>query len=135
VLRLVAPYGPGQNGRLLPALVGRVRDGRPVTLNEGGRPRMNPIYVDDVVSVIVRALESDDHLLLNVAGDGAWSIGDLAELIGEAVGVPPVFEEGEGGAAGDLVAVNDRMKRELELDYLVPLGEGIQRTVDAEVRA
>jgi nucleoside-diphosphate-sugar epimerase len=135
VLRLVAPYGPGQTGRLLPALVGRVREGRPVTLNEGGRPRMNPIYVDDVVGVIVRALESDDDLLLNVAGDDASSIGDLAELIGEAVGTPPIFEEGAGGAAGDLVAVNERMKRELELPDLVPLGEGIRRTVDAEVRA
>jgi UDP-glucose 4-epimerase len=135
VLRLVAPYGPGQTRRLLPALVERVRSGRPVTLNAGGRPRMNPIYVDDVVGVIVRALESDAHLLLNVAGDGAWSIADLADLIGDAVGVAPVFEEGAGGAAGDLVAVNERMKRELELPGLVPLADGIRRTVAAEVRA
>ena len=31
----------------------RVRDGRPVSLTEGGRPRMNPIYVDDAVAAII----------------------------------------------------------------------------------
>ena len=42
ILRLFAPYGPGQTGRLIPGLIGRVRDGRPVTLSRGARPHFNP---------------------------------------------------------------------------------------------
>ena len=35
ILRLVAPYGPGQRNRLVPGLISRVQEGRPVTLREG----------------------------------------------------------------------------------------------------
>ena len=48
------PTGPGQVNRLVPGIIGRVRERRAVTLNAGGRPRMNPIYVDDAVAAILR---------------------------------------------------------------------------------
>ena len=35
---------------------------------------MTPIYVDDAVEAIVRSIESDEHLVLNVAGDETASI-------------------------------------------------------------
>jgi nucleoside-diphosphate-sugar epimerase len=130
VLRLVAPYGPGQRARLIPALAQRVREGRPVTLNDGGRPRMNPIFVDDVVELIVRALGSDGHQLVNVAGDELASIRDLATLIGSAVGREPVFEQGDG-APGDLVVENARMHDVFDLRSLVTLRDGLSRTVAA----
>jgi nucleoside-diphosphate-sugar epimerase len=130
VLRLVAPYGPGQRARLIPALVQRVRDGRPVTLDDGGRPRMSPIFVDDVVEVIVRALGSDGHQLVNVAGDELVSIGDLATLIGSAVGREPVFEQVDG-ASGDLAVDNARMHDVFDLRSLVTLEDGLSRTVAA----
>src|SRR2546423_444018 len=59
VARLFAPYGPGQHSRMIPRLIERVRAGEPVTLNDGGRPRMNPMYVDDVVRVFTAALDLD----------------------------------------------------------------------------
>jgi nucleoside-diphosphate-sugar epimerase len=129
VLRLVAPYGPGQRARLIPALVQRVREGRPVTLNDGGRPRMNPIFVADVVELIVLALRSEGHQLVNVAGDEPASIRDLACLIGRAVGRDPVFEAGNG-AARDLVVDNARMHELFELRSLVTLEDGLARTVE-----
>ena len=83
-LRLVAPYGPGQRNRLIPRLVESVRAGRPVTLNDGGRPRMNPIEVGDVVEVVRAILASElrGNHVLNVAGPDAVSIEELAEAIG-----------------------------------------------------
>ncbi|HEX2037706.1 MAG TPA: NAD(P)-dependent oxidoreductase, partial [Chloroflexota bacterium] len=56
ILRLFVPYGPGQRGRLVPNLIERVRDGRPVSLREGGRPRFNPIFVAHVAEICAQAL-------------------------------------------------------------------------------
>jgi len=129
VLRPVAPFGPGQRNRLVPGLVDRVRNGQPITLNGGGRPRMNPIYVGDVVDAIVLALERDAPQLVNVGGDKVVSIRELAELIGEVVGAEPVFEDG-GTADGDLVVRNDRLHQLLGRAPLA-LREGLERTVHA----
>ena len=130
IMRLVAPYGPGQRNRMIPRLVASVREGRPVQLNAGGRPRMNPIYVDDVVHVIERALESDGNHVVNVAGDDAMTIRELAEAIGAAVGSEPVFEERDG-VSGDVVADNRRMRDVFRLDSLVGLEDGLARTAAA----
>lgn len=131
VLRLVVPYGPGQAGRMIPALANRVASGEPVTLNDGGRPRMNPIYIDDVVRVVLGALELDRPVLLNVAGDEAVSIKEIAESIGRAVGREPMFEDGPGSAPGDLVADTTRLHELVDLRPLVTLEEGLQRTLAA----
>lgn len=134
VMRPFAPYGPTQQGRLVPGLIARIREGLPVTLNDGGRPRMTPIFVDDVVRAFAAALELDGDQVVNVAGDEVVSIGELAELIGDALGRAPVFERGPG-VPGDLVAVNSRLHELLGLGALVPLAEGIPATALAGVRA
>jgi nucleoside-diphosphate-sugar epimerase len=135
VFRLVAPYGPGQTGRMIPALIGRVRDGEPVTLNGGGRPRMNPIYVEDAVRAFVAALELDGNHVVNVAGDDVVGIDGIARLAGEAVGREPVFEQGSPDAPGDVVADTTRFHELFPLDGLVPIDEGIRRMVKAEAPA
>ena len=132
VLRLFCPYGPGQTGRHVPAIVGRVREGRAVTLDEGGRPRINPILVDDVVRAIAALLPRDGHQLLNVAGDAVVSIRDLAAAAGAALGRNPVFEVGSPTAAGDLVADTTRLHEELPgLRPLASLAEGLRRMAAA----
>ncbi len=131
ILRFFAPYGPGQVNRLIPGLIARVSHGDAVTLRGGGRPRMTPIYVDDAVEAIVRSLEKDVHLVVNVAGDETASIGDLAERIGRVVGREPFFEDAGGDAAGDLIGRNDRLHELLDGDHaLVPLDEGLRRTAE-----
>jgi nucleoside-diphosphate-sugar epimerase len=126
VARLWAPYGPGQQGRMIPRLIERVRAGEPVQLSDGGRPRMNPMYVDDVCRVFTAALELDGHHVVNVAGDEVVGIGDLARLIGEAVGREPVLEEADGGAPGDVIADTTRLHELLGVRPLIPLSEGLR---------
>jgi UDP-glucose 4-epimerase len=135
ILRLVAPYGPGQSGRMIPAVIGRVRDGQPVTLNGGGRPRMNPIYVEDAARAFVEALELDGNHLVNVAGQDVVGIDDIARIAGEALGREPVFEDGSADAPGDVVADTARFRELFGLDNTVGIDEGIRRTVTAEARA
>jgi nucleoside-diphosphate-sugar epimerase len=133
-MRLVAPYGPGQRARLIPRLIERVRAGEPVVLNRGASPRLNPVFVEDVVRVVLRALELPGHRVVNVAGDDAVDVRELATLIGDAVGAEPAFVETDQTAA-DVVARNDLMKRELGIDELVPLAEGLRRTIAVEAVA
>jgi UDP-glucose 4-epimerase len=135
VFRLVAPYGPGQAGRMIPGVIGRVRDGRAVTLNGGGRPRMNPIYVTDAVEAIVASLEQDGRMVVNVAGDEVASISDLARLAGEALAREPVFEERDAAVAGDVVADTTRFHELFDLHEPVRLAEGIRRMVVVETPA
>jgi len=134
VFRFFMPYGPRQQGRLIPSLIDRVRDGRPVTLNGGGRPRGNPIYVGDVVRVILGALELDGRHVANVGGDEVVGIDDLARLIGKAVGREPVFEEGTRDSAGDVVGDTTRMHELLDLRPLVRLEDGLRQTVAESAR-
>lgn len=127
ILRPFTPYGPTQTGRLIPRLIQRVRDGVPVTLNLGGRPRMTPIYADDAVRAFMAALDLEGQQVINVAGDEVVSIRVLAEVIGETLGRKPLFEE-SFGTAGDLVSANRHMREVLRLGRLVPFADGIRAT-------
>jgi UDP-glucose 4-epimerase len=129
VVRPFFPYGPGQTGRLVSGLIERVRGGEPVTLREGGRPRCNPIYVDDAVRAFVAALDGPAPNLVNVAGGEVVSIAELAEAIGRVVGREPVFAEDASPAEGDLVADVTRMRELLGPGELAALDEGLRRAV------
>ena len=135
ILRLFVPYGPGQVRRMLPRLVERIRSGEPIQLNREGRPRMNPIYVDDVVHVMLRALEDAESFeVLNVAGDDVTDVRDVSVLIGELLGIEPKFEASDADVA-DIVADNTALHAFLGGARLVPLREGIGRMVEPERRS
>lgn len=127
ILRPFAPYGPTQTGRVIPGLIRRVREGEPVALNAGGRPRMSPLYVDDVVRAFTAALELDGKAVVHLAGDEPVSIRELAELIADIVGREPVWDD-RGTFVGDLVSDNTRMHEVLGLSGLVPLADGLRAT-------
>ena len=128
-LRLFAPYGPGQNGRLISDLIERVSSGRPVILHGDGHPRLNPIYVEDVAVIVGRSLEILVPPVCNVAGDEVLSIRDMAETIGRALGTPPAFEEAPGEPPPDLVADTTLLRRTFHLEELTPFERGIAATV------
>jgi nucleoside-diphosphate-sugar epimerase len=130
-LRLFAPYGPGQNGRLIAELVDRVLSGRPVTLRGDGHPKLNPIFVDDVAAIVVRSLETSVPPVLNTAGDEVLSIRDMAETIGRVLGVSPVFVVAAGDPPLDLVADTTLLRGIFQLGDLTPFERGIASTVGA----
>ncbi len=132
ILRLITPYGPGQRGRLVPSLIDRVVHGRPVQLREGGRPRMNPIFVEHVVDVVLQALGVGGNHLVNVAGDEVLSIKEMAEIIGHQAGREPVFEHVPGASGGDVVAVTARLRCTFRLPArLTSFADGVQAMLNA----
>jgi len=99
VLRLFTPYGPGQKERLIPDLIRRVREGRPVTLPEtGGGMQFTPSFVDDICAAMVAAICDRWTGVFNVASPEALTIAEASEKIGRALGRHPVFERKKGGS-------------------------------------
>jgi nucleoside-diphosphate-sugar epimerase len=131
ILRLFAPYGPGQQGRLIPQLIARVRDGRPVVLRAGGRPRLTPIYLDHVVDVLEQAIDANDTALVNVAGDEILSIRDMAEAIGRVVGSEPRFEHALDEGQEDLIGDTTALRLQFRLPApLVTFEQGIEAMIE-----
>jgi nucleoside-diphosphate-sugar epimerase len=133
ILRLFAPYGPGQERRMVPGLIARVTSGQAVTVKEGRGPRFNPLYIADVVEVIVQALSAEGHQLVNVGGDEALSIRDMAETIGRVVGREAVVEDQPGEIGGDFVGDTARLRQTFRLPArLTTFEEGVRAMVAAQ---
>jgi nucleoside-diphosphate-sugar epimerase len=92
---------------------------------------MNPIYIDDAVAAIVAALAVDGHKIVNVAGDEIVTIRQIAEAAGRAVGVEPVFEDGGGQAAGDVIGETTEFRAWLGDRSFTSLDQGVARTAAA----
>jgi len=127
VLRLFQPYGPGQVNRLIPKLADRIRQGQAMRLNQGNRPHVTPIYIDDVVSAFERVIALSYAGLLNIAGDTVVSLRGLAEALGQVLGAQPNFEETDA-ETGDMMGDNSRMKEALGITPGVGLNEGLSHT-------
>lgn len=131
VLRLFFPYGPGQAKRRIPMIIERIKQGKSVQIVNGGKPRVNPIYIDNVVQIMEQALDLNGHFVINVAGDQVVDMKELALLVGKIVGKSPVFEETTDTTTFDLIGDNQLMHRIFQLPSYVSLEEGLRRTIEA----
>ena len=130
VLRPFFVYGPGQRGMLVAGLADRVLRGEELTVDGDPGLRINPIHVDDAARALEAALALDGSDLINVAGEEAVTITDLALRLAAAAGVEPrVVHRGEG-PAGDLLGDNSRMKAVLGLTPEVGLDAGLSGVLD-----
>jgi len=131
VLRFFQPYGPGQSGRLIPKLAERIRQQEAVRLHKDDRPRMTPIYIDDVTHAIQCAIDSTYSGIVNIAGDRVLSMRELAQEIGRAIERQPIFED-TGEEEGNMLGDNSLMKQVLGSWNMVSIGEGLSRTFKSE---
>jgi UDP-glucose 4-epimerase len=115
IFRLFAPYGPGQSGRLVPGLINRVRTGQPVAVAGGTGPRFNPLFVTHICDVLEQALAAAGNQLLNLGGDEALSVRDMAQIIGRELGSEPVFQETPGTGPADIVGDIHELRRHYHL--------------------
>lgn len=125
ILRLFRPYGPGLPRGVLREVADRIRDGRPVTLNDRGRPKTNPIFIDDTITILEQSLTATGHILSNVAGEETLTVRDLAAIIGRILGKTPVFETTDRPAPSITSADTRRMRSIFSLTNPTPLAEGL----------
>ena len=132
ILRLFAPYGPGQTARLLPALIGRIRRGEAVTLPwSGSGMRFTPTYVDDICSVLLAAIDESWAGTFNVASPEVLSVEEVARGIGMALGSEPRFERKEMSAPS-LVPSLTKLGGQYDLSRFRSFADGIAATVASE---
>ena len=135
IIRPFFPFGPGAKpGRLIDNLYDRVLNGQVVTLNEGGTPKVNPIYIDDLSAALVAVIEcKDTHPAYNFGGPEILTIEELALQIGEVLGKQPIFESSGkrvNNFVGDIarlrkihqfgISFNDALIRTIAADNEVP---------------
>jgi UDP-glucose 4-epimerase len=129
VLRLFFPYGPGQEARLVPDLVTRLRSGTPIQLAADGEGlRLVPTFVDDIVDIIAAALEQHWCGTYNVASPAVVSLRQLTSLIAQVLGISPVFELTDRPAM-EIVPRIDRLRAMFDFNRFTPLRTGIERTL------
>jgi UDP-glucose 4-epimerase len=143
IVRVTNPYGPGQpESRTAYGVVNRLihlaLSGGVLTIYGDGAQQRDYIYVDDVVSALLRCGEASesDGRVYNVGGGTGTRLIDMANTIIriagagriEHVGWPPLAEQIE---TGDFVADISRARRELGWRPAVDLHDGLQRTVDS----
>jgi UDP-glucose 4-epimerase len=131
IVRLFQPYGPGQSDRLIPKLAERIRQEQVIRLNKDDRPRMTPVYVDDVTRAVECAIGSSYAGVINIAGDRVVSVRELAQEIGRALGCEPFFEESEQEAA-DMMGSNELMKQAVGNWPMVSLADGLSRALEGK---
>lgn len=130
-LRLFAPFGPGQVGRLVPDLIGRIERGEAVTLPaEGGGMRFSPTYVDDICDVMLTALRESWSGAFNVAAPETLTIEEVACAIGAVLGKKPCFER-RSISAPSLVPSLAKLGERYDLARFRSFAEGIAATVTA----
>jgi UDP-glucose 4-epimerase len=131
ILRIFTPYGPGQQPfRLIPDIVSRVRDGRPVSVRTNGMPFLSPVAVSDVVAAIEARLAATDSQTINVAGPEVVGIREIAEALGAILGRSPTYEENSAPLDGGMAS---NSKFFSEITGIVPLGleAGLRRLVSS----
>jgi UDP-glucose 4-epimerase len=131
IFRFFAVYGPDQKEKLIPTLVERVRNGQHIQIYGEEGIRLNPIYVDDAVEVIIRAFSLKGSNILNVGGQEALSILGMCRIIGEVLDRQPRFEHLLDKGESDLVGDVTLMKRLVDYNPQVSFKEGIRKMVES----
>jgi UDP-glucose 4-epimerase len=134
VLRLFYPYGPDQQGRLIPSLVERVRDGRPISL-AGAQDGLvlTPTYVDDVAAIVAAAV-ADRRFdgAFNVSSPEIMTLRDVGTAIARVLGVDVRFENTGGAEPPRLLPNLARLAALYPLAAFTPFDAGLSRMLRAQ---
>jgi UDP-glucose 4-epimerase len=93
ILRVSNPYGPGQLFRkgqgLIPAVLHRYREGRPITIIGDGRNERDFIYIDDLVDAVESVVNSPavDGEILNIGSGIGHSVLDVIDTLERELGI------------------------------------------------
>jgi len=89
IVRIFNTYGPRmdlEDGRALPNLLKQALLGQPLTVYGKGDQTRSFCYVDDLIEGIIRLLNSNEHLPVNIGNPIEMSILNFAQTINEVTG-------------------------------------------------
>lgn len=134
IVRPFNVYGPGQNERfLIPTLIRQILDsGSDVVSVADAEPRRDFLFVDDLVDLLVAALESDYEGVVNAGSGESHSVAEVYALLAHALSsTKPLVSRGERRTGEVMNVVADIRKARERLGWWpsVQLREGLQSTV------
>ncbi|WDZ96601.1 NAD(P)-dependent oxidoreductase [Herbaspirillum sp. WKF16] len=113
-LRFFFVYGAGQKrSMLVPRLVDNVRNGVAIKLQGADGIMINPTHVSDAVMALQAALSLEGFHKINVAGPEVLTLKGIAKIIGDRLGVAPVFEHDMQVTPANLIGDIENMKKHL----------------------
>ncbi|MEE4488991.1 NAD-dependent epimerase/dehydratase family protein [Streptomyces sp. BE230] len=139
-----APFGPGKVRKITPAFACRALSGRPIEIYGDGQQVSDMLYVGDLATVLVAALDAAERgkVLEHVVEVGPaehHTVLEVARLVNllaaEHTGTPVAIEHlsmRPGENAGDRVTADVSTLAALGLDArgFLPLEKGMRKTVD-----
>ncbi len=133
VLRFGIPYGPrARPAAVVPAFVNKALDGEPLTVAGTGDQSRRFVYVEDLASGCVKALQPvAANRTYNLVSANSVTILEIAELVQQLV-APTGIEYTEQRTA-DYVGVEisgERAEQELGWTAQTPFAEGVKRYVE-----
>lgn len=131
VLRCFTVYGPGQTGMLIPNVIERITNRKPLTLAKGVGVYLSPIYVEDVVGLINKLITkpySKQSRLMNVCGDEERSLGEIVAQLEQIIGTSAIREMTSEDASC-FTGNNTSLKHHLGPYQLVDMQTGLAATV------
>lgn len=138
IFRAFNAYGPYQYPeKMIPLFITHLLQNLPITLSNGGKPKRDWIYVDDIARAIELALqmpiEKIQGEVFNLGTGKATSVATVADLILKTIGknqsLIKIAPSSRPETMGN-VGVSKKVERVIGWRHEVSLVEGISRTVD-----
>ncbi len=136
ILRYPNIYGPRQDPHGEAGVVAiftekMLRNERPTIFGDGTQTR-DYVYVGDVVTANLLAIDKGDGEIYNVGTGVETSVNELFELLREAVGVnlEPIYGERRLGEVYRIAITNDKIYRDFGWKPQTPLKEGLFKTIE-----
>jgi nucleoside-diphosphate-sugar epimerase len=139
-LVLSTPYGEmDHDEKLIPYVIRQALRNRPVKLSQGFQ-RLNLVYVEDVASAFVSALDlsaggSSGNPIIDIANDKSYSIRDIVEIIENLLEMHidanwNSLHTGKIDLVAELTIDNSRSQEILNWKPKVDIYEGLRRTIE-----
>lgn len=130
-LRLYNGYGPGQpTGYFIPDTINQAKLRGEIQVR-GATITKDWLYIDDMAEAVIHAMSSSFMGAFNVGSGQATSLFDVAEHIGERLGVPVVAADDPSRPPSFMQADLDRVQRMLFWEPKVSLADGLDLTLAA----
>ena len=94
IARIFNTYGPymdPDDRRVLPNFISQGLKGEPMTIYGDGSQTRSYCYVDDTVDGLMRLMETDYHLPVNIGSPEEYTILETAEIVCEVMGIEKNF--------------------------------------------
>ena len=140
-LRYFNVYGPRQDphsdyAAVIPRFIHRVKHGQPPIIYGDGEQTRDFIFVNDVVRMNIRAMESGSEGVYNVASGKETSVNQLAHVVLalSKKSMTPKYEKGRQGEVKHSVADISKAKRDFGIISEYDLSRGLSEMVFDDVR-